>query len=148
MPHVRGPYHQALLKLLLVKYAERAFTQESLALATGKEQTTIGQYLKPTGKAGTLDLDEADAALAHIGSSLKAFLTDPSTAVTPRRTPQISPVAKQLAVALQGLPDEVLRVVLATARAERARLRHTKIRSTARRVVGPHATIRRIGGKR
>lgn len=49
------------------------FTQESLAGAVGKKQTTIGQYL--LGKrAGSLDLDEADAALQHMGSSLSAFL--------------------------------------------------------------------------
>lgn len=55
------------------KWKAGSFDQTSLAQAVGKDQTTIGSYLNGK-KAGTLDVDEADAALRHIGSSLPDFL--------------------------------------------------------------------------
>lgn len=49
-----------------------SITQESIATEIGKTQTGVGKYL--LDKGGALDLDEADAALRHIGSSLIEFL--------------------------------------------------------------------------
>lgn len=71
----RGPLHQRLIALLNAKIDEGVgITQDSLARDVGMHQTTMGGILK--FDKGTLDLDEASAALAHIGSSLDEFLRD------------------------------------------------------------------------
>lgn len=143
---MRGSYHQALKRFLLTKYAERAFTQESLARATGKEQTTIGQYLKPHGRAGTLDLDEADAALAHVGSSLAAFIADPGNVVV--RRPPRSKVAADLAKILQALTkDEHLAIVRDVAKGVLERVRREEKQSAPPRVAGRARATRKTGGR-
>jgi hypothetical protein len=147
LARVRGSFHQALHRILVNKYAEKAFTQESLARATGLNQSTIGQYLRPNGTAGTLDLDEADAALAHIGSSLTAFIADPDLPVV-QPAPKISAVAKALARTLDGMEDDDLRIVLGIARSVRAASRRTKRQSVSKPVPDRLQTARKIGGKR
>lgn len=77
MPHtifaMRGPYHERLIALLARKIDENdGITQESVARAVGMHQTTLGGVIKRS--KGTLDLDEAAAALEHIGSSLPDFI--------------------------------------------------------------------------
>lgn len=69
---VRGPLHHRLRQLLRDATKAGICTQESLSGAIGKTQTGVGKYL--LGKAGTLDVDEAAAALDHIGSSLQEFI--------------------------------------------------------------------------
>ena len=70
---LRGELHVRLHRTLKAAYDGRVCTQESLAIAIGKSQVTVGQYLR-SERAGALDLDEASAALHHIGSSLMEFL--------------------------------------------------------------------------
>lgn len=72
-PRKEKPLHARLQALLQERWKAGAFDQVSLAKAIGKDQTTVGQYLR-NGKAGPLDLDEAAAALEHIGSSLADFI--------------------------------------------------------------------------
>lgn len=69
---VRGEFHQRLRATLADAVQRRVCKQETLAAALEKDQTTISKYLND--KVGTLDLDEADIALRHIGSSLADFL--------------------------------------------------------------------------
>ena len=69
---MRGELHQRLITLLRDQKASGAFTQESLAKAVHMHQTTVSGILHKN--AGTFDLDEAAAALQHIGSSLDAFI--------------------------------------------------------------------------
>lgn len=78
---MRGAYHRLLQGLLADAIAAKLCTQESVAEAVESDQTTIGKYLK--GKAGPMDLDEADAMLRHVGSDLKAFVSTMGR-VTPR----------------------------------------------------------------
>ncbi len=70
---LRGDLHVRLHRALKAAYDSKVCTQESLAIAIGKSQVTVGQYLR-SERAGALDLDEASAALHHIGSSLMEFL--------------------------------------------------------------------------
>lgn len=86
MSAMRGPYHRALQTLLEQARKAGKLTQESLAEDVEKEQTTVGKYLRD--KAGTLDLDEADAALRHVGSNLRAFINDPAR-VHPSNDPPV-----------------------------------------------------------
>ncbi len=70
---MRGDHH-ARLKTLLLKALEgtAGVTRTSLAAATEMHPSTMGGIL---GKdEGTLDLDEAEAALRHVGSTLADFL--------------------------------------------------------------------------
>lgn len=146
---MRGGYHQALKRLLLTKYAEKAFTQESLALVTGLDQTTVGQYLKPNGgKAGTFDLDEAQAALDHIGSSLRDFLADPESIPAPR-APVMSRQMTRLWKAVSGLEESDVAVVVATAQSVRARARRgVKTQSRPPRAADHGRVTRKTGGRR
>ena len=103
----RGPLHDRLHATLRTAWLNKAVTQESLAQAIGKSQESVGQYLRAV-KAGTLDLDEAAAALHHIGSSLDAFLaTMPPRALSPTET-----LARELESRpeLQALITDLLRV--------------------------------------
>jgi hypothetical protein len=72
---VKGELHRRLQERLHKAWREGAFKQESLSVQMEKSQRSISQYLRGTSDAGALDLDEADAALRHIGSSLKDFLS-------------------------------------------------------------------------
>lgn len=72
-PHVRGPLHQRLITLLNEQIVRGVCTQESLAGAVKLHQTTVSGILKRN--AGTFDLDEAAAALDHVGSNLRDFLS-------------------------------------------------------------------------
>lgn len=69
---MRGNYHEQLIEVLERARKAKLFTQESLAADLDADQTTVGKKLRGTG--GTFDLDEADTALRHIGSDLKAFV--------------------------------------------------------------------------
>lgn len=142
-PIVRGEYHRRLRSVLLEALARQAITQESLGAAVQMHQTTVGGILKKD--EGTFDLDEADAALRHIGSSLRDFATDPVSVVAP--TPPVSKAATQLAAALTGLDDEDLRIVLGVARSVRARARAEK-RLGRPRGAGRGAGVRKTGGRR
>lgn len=143
---MRGPYHRALLGFLLSRWAEKTFTQESLALAMGKDQTSIGKYLKD--KAGPLDLDDADAALTHAGSSLKAFIADQANAII-RPIAPLSPVAKKLWMMLQAMPDDELTIFLGLARSARSlSSRRTGTRSARTRAADQSRTVRKTGGTR
>lgn len=145
MARVRGPYHQALVELFLRKSAEKAITQDSLGRALGKDQTWAGKYFR--GISGPLDLDDADAALAHIGSSLKAFIADP-TLVIERPSPSSSPVAKALAKVLQGMDDAELQIVLGIARSVRTASRRVAQTRAPTHAADRVTTKRKIGGKR
>lgn len=145
---VRGAYHQALKRLLLTKYAEKAFTQESLALVTELDQTTVGQYLKPDGKAGTFDLDEAHAALDHIGSSLRDFIVNPAL-MPARRVPPMSRQLTKLLKAVAGLTESDVAIVVATAQSVRARARRdAKTQSRPPHAADRGRVTRKTGGKR
>lgn len=148
MRRVRGGYHQALKRLLLMKYAEKAFTQESLATVTHKDQTTAGQYLKAKGKAGTFDLDEADAALHHIGSSLREFIADPDL-IPARRAPTMSRQMTRLWKAVAGLAESDVKIVVATAQSVRARARRdAKTQSRPPHAADRSSATRKTGDRR
>ena len=68
----RGELHQRLISLLNEQIDVGACTQESIGSATGKKQATVSGILKRN--KGTFDLDEAAAALEHVGSSLRDFV--------------------------------------------------------------------------
>jgi transcriptional regulator with XRE-family HTH domain len=92
----KGLLHYQLHALIQHAWQKKVITQESLAKAIGYSRENAGQYLRGA-KAGTLDLDQAAAALAHIGSSLQDFLND----LPPReRTP-----TERLAHALSTRPE-------------------------------------------
>jgi len=81
---MRGNYHRKLIAWINAEMKRQEVTQDSLAAgivaAGGKmHQTTFGGILKDKG---TFDLDEAEAVLRLLGSSLQAFLNDPANAVT------------------------------------------------------------------
>lgn len=78
---MKGDLHQRLQALLHHEWKQGAVKQESLSLQLAKSQNSVSAYLRGTSDAGALDLDEAAAALHHVGSSLEAFL-----ARTPPRT--------------------------------------------------------------
>ena len=114
------PLHERLQSLLQDSWRAGVFTQGSLARAIGKDQTNVGQYLRG-GKAGPLNLDEADAALRHIGSSLEDFLAGiPPRPLTP--TDQVlrglahRPVLIQLVRDMLDVPLPQLAAVIAWAR--------------------------------
>jgi transcriptional regulator with XRE-family HTH domain len=88
----KGPLHERLQATLRQAWVSKAITQESLAKATGQSQENIGQYLRG-GKAGALNVDQADAALRHIGSSLAEFLAN----VPPRDLSDVERLARDLA---------------------------------------------------
>ena len=107
-PRVKGPLHDELRAWLKHATATGVCTQESLAGAIGKTQTGVGKYL--LDKAGSLDLDEADAALRHANHSLPAFLA---------KQPAPQPAAhERLASRLQGREDvmELLEALLSVPR--------------------------------
>lgn len=92
LQRVRGRYHQLLRDVLRRGAAAKVYTQDSMAEDLDIDQTTVGKYLSEKG--GTLDLDDANAALMHIGSSLQAFVADPE---------HIVPVAPTLPVVVRRL---------------------------------------------
>lgn len=147
---MRGPYHEHLLRLLLLKYAEGAFTQESLARALGQDQKTSGNYLR--GKGGALDLDEADAALRHAcNTTLKAFIADPARTISmPSRRPS-GPLPDLLRV-IDDLREnnEAIRTLLGAARGVRSAVRAQRggNQSARQRAAGQARAIRKTGGTR
>lgn len=141
---MRGPYHTRLIALLLETLAENAgYSQESLATAIGcRDQTTVGKRL--SGKGGTFDLDEADAALHHIGSSLKTFVANQSAT----RAPAPPKAIARLLLILRELDDRGLRAVLATAHRERAASRRARTQSKPPRAADRAGANRKTGGTR
>lgn len=73
---VKGVLHQRLQARLQAAWKAGELKQESLSLPMQKSQRSVSAYLRGDADAGALDLDEADAALMHIGSSLAEFLAD------------------------------------------------------------------------
>jgi hypothetical protein len=71
---VKGDLHQRLQAALHRAWRDGVFKQESLSAEMGKSQRSVSAYLRKDADAGALDLDEADLALRHIGSSLPDFL--------------------------------------------------------------------------
>jgi hypothetical protein len=92
---VRGELHQRLVAALAAALRSGTVTQESLAKAVDMHQTTVSGIIKRN--AGTLDLDEAAAALRHIGSSLPDFLA--------KAPPRELSDAERLAHALAARPE-------------------------------------------
>lgn len=87
------PLHRQLRAFLRTEWQAGRCTQESLAAAVGKSQTVIGQYLLLNdAKSGALDLDEADAALRHVGSNLTDFIAG----VPPRTLTETDQIAQEL----------------------------------------------------
>lgn len=144
LPRVRGAYHRQLVALLLEKIAEGAATQESLADATRMHQTTISGILKRD--AGTFDLDEANAALNHVGGSLRSFVLDP--AQRPAGRPPIPPEVAKLARLLKGVEAEGLKAVLATARAVRTASRRKDMQQGRRSGAGHERRASKTAGTR
>lgn len=75
MDAVKGELHRRLQERLQRAWRDGAFKQESLSAQMEKSQRSISQFLRGDDDAGALDLDEADVALRHIGSSLLEFLS-------------------------------------------------------------------------
>ena len=142
---VRGQYHQKLLAFLQARWKAHAFTQDSLGRELGKDQTSMGKYLKDT--AGTLDLDEADAALTHAGSSLRMFIADPVNVVV-RPAVQLSPSAAKLWLLLREMKEPELQIFLGLARSARRLALQKEGQSARRRAVDRLGTKRKIGEKR
>jgi hypothetical protein len=116
---VRGDYHERLRTLLKNATQQGVCTQDSLSRAIGKTQTGVGKYL--LGKGGALDLDEAAAALHHVGSSLPDFLgaMPPRTLTSTEqlvRALESRPELRQLVEALLPVPKSRLGAVLALVR--------------------------------
>lgn len=141
---MRGSYHRLLIGVLLREMARQSVTQESMAAAVKMHQTTVGDILRQD--AGTFDLDEADALLRNIGSSLVFFTADPAHAVTPPPERR-SKIASQLHDLLLKLNDEQLVVVLGTARSVRS-AHGAKTQSKRRRGSGQGPTVRKTGETR
>ena len=111
---MKGELHQQLRALLKAATDTGAVTQESLGRAMGeKSQTSVGQYLRDERRAGALDLDEAAAALHHIGSSLEDFIRG----IPPRQMTPTERTAQRL-----ELDPELEKHVRALLRVKRARL--------------------------
>jgi hypothetical protein len=92
---VRGSYHRELAALLNQKVAEDGgVTQASIGSAVDMHPSTVGGILRKD--EGTFDLDEADAALRHVGSTLKDFVMS--------RPPRPLTEAEELARALETRP--------------------------------------------
>lgn len=117
--HVRGELHARLHRALKAAVDARLCTQDSLGQAIAKSQESVGQYLR-NAKAGPLDLDEAEAGLQHIGSSLRSFLAgDPPRTLTATdrlaRELETRPQLRALVEALIPVPkprlDEVLSAI-------------------------------------
>ncbi len=103
---MRGDFHKRLIALLAEKVSAGVCTHTSLAAAVGKHHSTIGGIL---GKnEGTLDVDEADAALRHVGSNLTDFLAT----VPPRELTDVERLANVLLTrpALADLVEDLLPV--------------------------------------
>lgn len=112
----KGPLHARLHKMLHDAWVAKDITQESLARAIGGSQENAGQYLRAQ-KAGALDLDEAAAALRHVGSSLADFVAK----IPPKPPTPAERIARQLegredliplVEALLGVPRPRLSVVI------------------------------------
>lgn len=104
---MKGALHQRLRAELLNGMRANGISQESLGAAMdGKSHRSVGQYLDD--EAGALDLDEADAALQHVGSSLEAFLAK----AAPRTLTPTEKMARALVArpALIDLVEDLLRV--------------------------------------
>lgn len=146
-PPVRGDYHRWLIRVLLERMAmDQGITQESLAGAVGMHQTTIGGILNHD--KGTFDLDEADAALRHVGTSLKAFVSDPHH-VPVMRTPPERRLLSKLVRMLEKIPDDGLLIILDTARSVKKRsARDAGTKPAQRRAAGPLTRVRKTGGTR
>ncbi len=95
---MRGDLHQRLVVTLSAALRSGAVTQESLAKAVRLHQTTVSGIIKRN--AGTLDLDAADAALRHIGSSLADFLAN----LPPRDLSDADRLAQRLSVRMELRP--------------------------------------------
>lgn len=88
-PEPPTPLADRLAATLKAAQPTSKFTQSSLAVAMGGvDQTTAGRLLKK-GKA---TLDNADAALRHIGSSLKDFVNG----VPPREMTDVEKLARKV----------------------------------------------------
>jgi hypothetical protein len=72
---VKGDLHRQLQALLHREWKKGTLKQESLSVQMENSQNSVSAYLRGTSDAGALDLDEADAALRNIGSSLLDFLS-------------------------------------------------------------------------
>lgn len=148
-PLVRGPYHRWLVSLLLEKIARKeGVTQESLGSVVEMHQTTISGILK--NDAGTFDLDEAEAMLRHVGSSLRDFVSDPERVPT-TRPKTLPPQVRKIVTLLQGVTDtNELRFVVAAATSARARARAsgTGMKSSRPRATGRPLKARKTGGTR
>jgi predicted transcriptional regulator len=103
---VRGELHQRLVAAVAAALRSGTVTQESLAKAVGMHQTTVSGIIRRN--AGTLDLDEADAALRHIGSSMADFLAN----LPPRGLSDAERLAHALSVRMELRPwiEGLLRV--------------------------------------
>jgi transcriptional regulator with XRE-family HTH domain len=103
----KGPLHARLHRLLHEAWQRKDITQESLGQAIGKSQENAGQYLRGTN-AGALDLDQAAAALHHIGSSMEAFLAN----TPPRSLTETELLVRALDTRpeLKALLEDLLRV--------------------------------------
>lgn len=137
-PRVRGPYHDYLVELLRAQLAKKeGITQESLATAIrAGDQTTVGKKL--SGKGGPFDLDEADAALRHVGSSLKDFVTDPTRVPVIPQAEQMPPLVAKILKKLRALAhdEKALLIVLAAADLAETHVRRRASKKSSSRRVG------------
>jgi hypothetical protein len=135
MQEVRGPYHERLAAWLRSCIAGGDYTQESVAHVAGMHQTTLGGIIRPENPKGTLDLDEAAAALEHCGWSLEGFVA------------QTSPQARKLTpldAIVKGLKNRPELMPLVTALLGVPRKQHALVRDAVLMAVhaatGPRAT--------
>lgn len=141
---MRGRYHELLTGVLLEAIARRdGITQDSLASVAGKHQTTVGDILKQG--TGTFDLDEADALLRHVGSSLKDFANDPTNVVVPPHAPQTK-TQRALASLVRGMEDGQLKIALAIFRSVKKAGARAGKKSGRRHVADRARATRRTGG--
>lgn len=154
---MKGPLHRRLHALLYAAWqAERTdprkIKQESLAADLGQNQRNISGYLNQKG-AGTLDLDEAEIALRHVGLTLAEFMAgappaEPSESERLARDvmarPDLLAIVKDL-LPLEGIALAVVRESLSLI-LERAR--RIEGSSTARRPEKTRAARTRSGRAR
>lgn len=145
---VRGEFHKRLVTLLDERLRAGVCTQDSLAVRVGMHQTTVSGIIRRN--AGTFDLDEAAAALDHVGAGT---LADFAAGVPPLEPDAVTKLAAALTerpelvaflAALLPVPKprlaEVIELASGIARVATARRAGRTPGSTAARRKGPRTT--------
>lgn len=100
---VRGELHKRLVTLLDARLRDGVCTQESLATRLEMHQTTVSGIIRRN--AGTFDLDEAAAALDHVGAGTLADFAAGVPATPPTDAARVAAVLTERPELLDFLAD-------------------------------------------